>query len=463
LYSPDLNFHGTDSFTFKVNDGVKDSNISTVSITVTEVNDSPTAVDDAKSINEDTALIFPASDLTGNDSAGPADEGGQILTVTSVTGDANTHGSVTLSSGSISYSPDPNFNGPASFQYQVCDNGSTNGAPDSQCTVGTVNVTVNPINDVPVANSQAKATNGNTPVSVTLTGSDLETAPANLAFTVTLGPSHGALSGTAPNLTYTPALNYTGPDSFKFTVTDTGDGDAAALTSAEATVSLFVNDTINPTVSAPANVVAFTSPGAVTCGAVVGDATLGVANANDNSGSVSVSRTGVPAGNNFPVGTTTLTYTAIDPSGNAASATQTVTVIDNTPPTLTLKGNTIYLWPPNHKYATIKVSDLVASASDNCDASVNLSKVAISKVTSDEVENSEGTLNDIVIGPNCKSVQLRAERVNGGDGRVYTITFQVTDAAGNVTIKTAQVLVPSESGLGAIDSGPQYTVVGSCP
>ena len=87
------------------------------------------------------------------------------------------------------------------------------------------------------------------PTNITLVGTDAETAPSIWSFTVTSNPQHGVLSGTAPNLVYTPTANYNGPDSFQFTVTDCGAPDncgspsgscAAALTSAPATVSLVV-------------------------------------------------------------------------------------------------------------------------------------------------------------------------------------------------------------------------------
>jgi hypothetical protein len=140
----------------------------------------------------------------------------------------------------VAYSPAANYKGPADFSYQVCDNGTTNGSPDSRCATGTVNVTVNPVNDAPTANSQSVTTNTNTPVAITLTGNDLETPSANLAYTVTSGPNHGGLSGTGANRTYTPTTGYSGPDSFKFTVTDGGDGASPPLTSSEATVSITV-------------------------------------------------------------------------------------------------------------------------------------------------------------------------------------------------------------------------------
>ncbi|MGH9871293.1 MAG: choice-of-anchor Q domain-containing protein [Pyrinomonadaceae bacterium] len=170
-----------------------------------------------------------------------------------------------------------------------------------------------------------------------------------------------------------------------------------------------------------------------------------------------------PSGYTFAVGTTLVTCT----SSAGPSCNFNVTVNDTENPTITLNGNVITLWPPNHQYETVNVSDLVASASDNCDASVGLSSVFISQVTSDEAENSNGdgnTLNDIVIGPDCKSVQLRSERSGDGNGRVYTVTFKVIDAAGNMATVTAKVTVPhSQNGSPAVDDGPQYIVLGGCP
>ena len=192
-YQPDPDFNGNDSFTFRANDGSRDSNVSTITITTTEVNDTPSATDDAKSTDEDTNLEFPASDLTSNDSTGPLNENLQVLTVSSVSATADTHGTVSLASGTITYSPDTNYNGPASFTYQVCDNGTTNGAPDSQCTTGTVNVTVNGVNDAPTLNAVANQTVyvGST-LSFTAVGSDLDQPPQTLTYSLTGSVPSGA-------------------------------------------------------------------------------------------------------------------------------------------------------------------------------------------------------------------------------------------------------------------------------
>jgi hypothetical protein len=170
-----------------------------------------------------------------------------------------------------------------------------------------------------------------------------------------------------------------------------------------------------------------------------------------------------PSGSFFPLGATPVTCT----SSEGPVCGFNVTVNDTQAPVLTTNLQTITLWPPNHKYRTIDVADLVASASDNCDPGVVLGSVRIDQVTSDEPNQSAGsgnTTNDVVIAPDCTSVQLRSERKGNGNGRVYTITFEVTDAANNVSTATAKVTVPhSQNGSPALDDGPAYTVTSSCP
>ncbi|MGH9967435.1 MAG: DNA/RNA non-specific endonuclease [Pyrinomonadaceae bacterium] len=226
-YNPGLDYTGSDSFTFKAGDGAIDSNVSTVSITITEVNDPPTAADDSKSTNEDTPLSFSASDLTANDNLGPANESSQLLTVTTVIGDGNTHGSVQLNSGMVTYTPAADYNGPASFTYTVCDDGTTNGAPDSKCAGGTVNVTVNPENDAPVAGNESYSTDWNTILNVPAPGvlaNDADIDGGALSAQLVSNVSHGLLVlNSDGSFTYTPVLNFAGTDSFSYRAFDGAD------------------------------------------------------------------------------------------------------------------------------------------------------------------------------------------------------------------------------------------------
>jgi uncharacterized repeat protein (TIGR01451 family) len=238
---------------------------------------------------------------------------------------------------------------------------------------------------------------------------------------------------------------------------------------ASAVQVITVTDSTAPSfTSVPPAVTAYTGAGATSCDTVVSNATLGTAVAQDNCAGVTVSRS--PSGNTFPVGVTTVTWTATDWAGNTTSATQTVTVIDNTAPVITTNGSTPSMWPPDHTMHTFQVTDFVTSVFDNC-GSVSVGDVVIAQVTSDELDDATGggdgnTVNDIQLAANCKSVQLRSERAGSGDGRVYTITFRLTDTHGNVTTATARVLVNHDTGAGpetVIDSGSHYTVSGSCP
>ena len=328
---------------------------------------------------------------------------GPTFTYTILSGPTN--GVLSGSGPAFTYTPAQDFHGEDSFTFKVND-----GSNDSNTS--TVNISVTEVNDAPSANSQSVTTGSNTAVAITLTGNDLETAIANLVFEVTVTPSHGDLTGTGADLTYTPHANYGGPDSFAFTVRDAGDGSAPALTSSAATVSVTINDTVAPIINAPDNVTVNTGPGASSCGALVTEAQLGTTTATDNSGGVSIERSGVPAGNIFPVGTTTITYTATDGTGNSTAATQTVTVVDNTVPTLTAPAPT--------------------SVNANVSGQATIPDVVDATTTAD----------------NCGPVTVTQSPLAGtvvGTG-THTITITATDAAGNTTT-TATTFTVNGGGL----------------
>jgi len=223
--------------------------------------------------------------------------------------------------------------------------------------------------------------------------------------------------------------------------------------------------TVPPTITCPTN---------ITTTAASGQCSKSV--------SFSASATGVPAPTivykigaavitspyTFPVGTTTVNCRASNGTLPDATCSFTVTVNDDQPPVIhTITNPIVLLWSPNHKYQTITVSQFVASVTDNC-GNIPVGNVVITKVTSDEADDAPGngdgnTTQDIKIASDCKSVDLRSERMDGGNGRVYTIYFFVNDGKGNTATATATAIVaPNQSGTTAIDNGPVYTVNGSC-
>jgi hypothetical protein len=218
-------------------------------------------------------------------------------------------------------------------------------------------------------------------------------------------------------------------------------------------------------VSNPPPVVSLIGDASVTleCGASYTDA--GATALDACEGPVAVTSSGVVDVNT--VGAYAVRYDASDSAGGqAAPGVRTVNVVDTTAPTVVLEPQSMFTCgQPNHKYKSFSIDDFVASISD-CDPNVS---VVIDNVRSDEPEDAKGsgdgkTKNDIVIGADCKSVQLRSERDGHGNGRVYTVTLRIRDASGNTTFASVRVNVPKSHGHGtAVDDGPRYTVAGNCP
>ncbi|HJP67146.1 MAG TPA: cadherin-like domain-containing protein, partial [Actinomycetota bacterium] len=219
-----------------------------VSITVTEVNDAPDAINDAATLAEDSSAT--AINVLGNDSKGPANEAGQTLTVTSKTNGA--HGTVAITGGGtgVSYTPAADYNGPDSFTYTITDNGTTNGSLDAKSDTATVTITVTEVNDAPDAINDAAITDEDTSVLVNVLANDSKgpnESGQTLTITTVGSPSHGSAVVEAGQIRYTPAANYNGPDSFTYTITDNGttNGAPAPLTDS-ATVSIAVNPINDP-------------------------------------------------------------------------------------------------------------------------------------------------------------------------------------------------------------------------
>ena len=192
-----------------------------------------------------------------------------------------------------------------------------------------------------------------------------------------------------------------------------------------------------PLVVPPANVIVRTGAGATSCSRFVSDAELGQASATDNCGRVSVARSGGPADNIFPVGTTLLAYTATDAAGLTTTAVQQVTVIDDTPPVLsTVALDKSVLSPADHRMVDVIVS---YEASDNC-REVTSSIAVASDEPVDGIGDGRTSPDWEIV--DAHQVRLRAERSGLGDGRVYAVAVTTVDAAGNHSTETASVTVP---------------------
>jgi formylglycine-generating enzyme required for sulfatase activity len=174
--------------------------------------------------NTPTAITLTASDSDG---------GPQALTFSIVS--LPQHGMLTGTPPSVTYTPVAGYSGPDSFTFKAND-----GAADSN--LATVSIAVQPggsgspgtTNQSPIADDQSVTVALDTPTAITLTGSDPDSGPDALTFSIVSQPQHGTLTGTPPSVTYTPDSGYSGPDSFTFTVND------GAADSDPATVSITV-------------------------------------------------------------------------------------------------------------------------------------------------------------------------------------------------------------------------------
>ncbi|MEM7067356.1 MAG: choice-of-anchor C family protein [Pseudomonadota bacterium] len=221
-YTPNANFNGNDAFTYQVSDGNGGTDTATVNINVNAINDAPVADGQNTSINEDSVL-------NGTLTATDPENDPLTFSATGNPADAPQNGNVTLNSnGSFTYTPNANFNGQDAFTYRVDDG---KGGTDT----ATVNITVNAVNDDPVANRQNTSTNEDTVLNGVVTSNDLDGGPPT--FTVTNNPSNGVVN-LNPNtgaFTYTPNANFNGPDAFIYQVDDGNGGTDTA------TVNITVN------------------------------------------------------------------------------------------------------------------------------------------------------------------------------------------------------------------------------
>ncbi|MGU3398031.1 tandem-95 repeat protein, partial [Priestia sp. D51] len=202
-YQPNLNFNGTDQFTVLVSDGQGGTAVSTVTVTVTPVNDAPTVPNYTFSTQEDSPVVgvVVGTDVDGN----PLSYQLQVAPVNGV--------AVVNGDGTFSYQPNLDFNGTDQFTVLVSDGqGGT--------AVSTVTINVIPVNDPPITADLAFTINEDTPLTNQIPAFDPDGDP--LTFTLlNPPPSNGSVVlGANGVFTYTPNLNYNGMDTFGVLVSD---------------------------------------------------------------------------------------------------------------------------------------------------------------------------------------------------------------------------------------------------
>jgi len=204
-YTPTKDYNGVDSFVVKVDDGSGLSDSITVNVTVSAQNDPPVVANQSVTTVEDSAVFVFLTATDVDDTS---------FTYSIVSQPAN--GSLSGSSPNLIYTPNTGYSGQDSFSFNAND-----GSIDSN--LATVSITVTSVNTAPVVSEAFKTTEEDVPVDILLTGTDVD--QDSLSYVVVTHPINGALSGEAPNLTYSPNIGFSGNDSFSFKAND-GEADS---------------------------------------------------------------------------------------------------------------------------------------------------------------------------------------------------------------------------------------------
>jgi VCBS repeat-containing protein len=475
VFTPAANYNGAASFTYTVSDGSGGTATATVNVAVRPVNDGPDAgndnstgaAGDALATDEDTALTIVPAVLLAND----IDLDGDTLSIVSVQNATN--GSVALVGGNVVFTPAANYNGPASFTYTVSDgNGGT--------ATATVNVAVRPVNDNPNAGTDnstgaaddALATDEDTALTIapaTLLANDVDVDGDALTIVSVQGATHGSVALVAGNVVFTPAANYNGPASFTYTVSD-GNGGTATAT---------VNVLVSPLNDAPTaaddafavneDTALMLAPAALLAndGDVDGDALTIVSVQDATHGSVQLVDGSVvftPASNyNGPA---SFTYTVSDGHGGTATATAHITVqpVDDAPVVGTGSGSVIENEQP------VASGDLDATDIDN--PSLAFVPATLLGSYGSLVIGADGawtyTLDARAEGLAQNEAASEAFVVALSDGSTTTVSIGITGRNDTTVVGTASAVL-SEEGLvtgnadtvGSPDSGNARTASGS--
>ena len=240
-FSPTTNFNGETRFSYTISDGIDTSTANQV-IKVISVNDAPSASDNTLSTNEDVALVFSTADFGFNDvdgdglsavvidglpSSGTLVLSGNAVTVNQVITAAD------ITAGNLIFTPAANTNGTgyASFSFSVQDD---SGASNNQSVSQTISIDVTAVNDNPIAKPDSFITAEDTQLTGNLLAdngngvdSDIDSSTLQVtAGTLTTTAGGSVIIDTNGDFSYTPATNFTGADSFSYTLTD-GDGGSA--------------------------------------------------------------------------------------------------------------------------------------------------------------------------------------------------------------------------------------------
>ena len=296
IYTPGLGYVGADSLTFKATDSdSQTSNTATVTINVLPA--APVAAAQSVTASYNTAIPITLS-ATGTG------------TLTYSVAVQPTHGTLSGAAPSLTYTPASGYAGADSFTFTATD------ANDQSSNIATVGITVMAQAQAPIATSQTVTVTYNNTAAITLSA----TGTGTLTYAVVAQPAHGSLSGTAPNLTYTPTSGYSGADTFTFKATDSN---SQASNTATVTINVLP---ATPVATAQSVTATYNTPTAITLGATgTGTLTYAVVTQPVHGTLTGTAPSLTYTPNSSYSGSDSFTFKATD-SNSQASNTATVTI-----------------------------------------------------------------------------------------------------------------------------------------
>ncbi|MBW4695517.1 MAG: tandem-95 repeat protein [Lyngbya sp. HA4199-MV5] len=441
-YTPNANYVGNDSFTYRASDGIGNSNSTTVSLNVTApANQAPTATADSFTLSQNSTFT------TGNVLSNDSDPDNNVpLTATLVAG--STQGSVNLNAnGTFTYIPTANFSGTDSFTYAAKD------ALGAASTTATVNLSVTaPTNQAPTATADSFTLSQNSTFTTGNVLSNDSDPDNNVPLTATLvaGTTQGSVN-LNPNgtFTYIPTANFSGTDSFTYVAKD-----ALGATSTTATVNLSVTAPTNQAPTAAADSFTLSQNSTFTIGNVLSNdsdpdnnvpltatliagTTQGTLNLNTNG-----TFTYIPTAN-FS-GTDYFTYVAKDALGatsTTATVSLSVTAPTNQAPTAAADSFTL------SQNSTFTTGNVLSNDSDP-DNNVPLTATLIAGTTQGSVNlNPNGTFTYIptVNFSGTDSFTYVAKDALGATSTTATVSLSVTAPTNQAPTATADSFTLSQN------------------
>jgi VCBS repeat-containing protein len=309
------------------------------------------------------------------------------------------------------------------------------GAFEVQGTCAAVNTNPDAVDDSVTISEDS----GANPISVLANDTDAE--GDTLSVTGVTQGAHGSVANNGTSVSYTPAPNFFGSDSFTYSISDGNGG------SDTATVNVTVLNVNDPPVAVGESytinqdtVLSVSAPGVLGNDSDIdGDALTAVLVSGPAHGTLSLAANGsfsyAPAAHY--AGSDSFTYHAFDGLANSNTVTVSITILDTEPPAINASLGTSVLWPPDHDLVNV---GFVFTATDNSPGAISTTLAVFSN--EDDVTRAGGDQS-----PDAKSIasgtlRLRAERDANGNGRVYLIRMSATDASANTSRTCIAAVVP---------------------